>query len=148
MKRVITKFSLIGIITMFLFTFSYGQSRKGKEKIVEPTAKEAIKQVILNGDIRLSVGKNCQDVGASPTDKTILDYLSGILANQAEPKTENFIEFKFKQEKGRLSEIIWICDLLFKGKDAEDVWSNGVRFKLRNSDRKLLRESLSCIGTG
>ena len=148
MKNSIIKFSLTGIISLFLFTFAGAQNKKTEEKIVEPTVKEAIKQVILNGNIPLSVGKDCASVATSETDKTVLDFLSGILAFQAEPNSANQIEFAFKQEKGKLNEVVWVCDLMFKGKDSEDVWSNGIRFKMRNSNRKLIRESLSCIGTG
>ncbi len=148
MKNSFIKFLLIGTISLFLVSFVQGQTKKAEETIVEPTVKEAIKQVILNGDIPLSVGKNCESVGTSPDDKTILDFLSGVLSFQAAPNSANQIEFVFKQEKGSRNEIVWICDLMFRGKDDEDVWSNGIRFKMLNSNRKLIRESLSCIGTG
>jgi hypothetical protein len=145
MKNSFIKFSLIGIVSLCLISFAQAQT---KEAIVEPTAKEAIKQVILNGNIPLALGKNCESVGTSPNDKTILDFLSGTLAFQTVPNSRNQIEFAFKQEKGSRSEVVWICDLMFRGKDEEDVWSNGIRFTMRNSNRKLIRESLSCIGTG
>jgi len=148
MKNSILKFSLIGIISLCLCSVAAGQTKKIEAKTVEPTAKEAVKQVFLNGDILLSAGKNCQSVGTSPGDKTILDFLSGVLSFQAEPDSSNRIEFAFKQEKGKRNELVWVCDLLFRGNDAETPWSNGVRFKMRNSDRRLMRESVMCIGTG
>ncbi|MGI8788886.1 MAG: hypothetical protein ACR2HG_14180 [Pyrinomonadaceae bacterium] len=148
MKNRLLKFSMIGIISLVLFSVADGQAKKNAEKIIEPTAKEAIKQILSNGDIPLSVGKNCQSVGTAKDDRTILDFISGILSFQAAPNSTNQIEFTFKQEKGKRNEIIWVCDLLFRGKDEEDVWSNGVRFKMRNADRRLLRDSLMCIGTG
>lgn len=148
MKNGIIEFSLIGIISLSLFSVAYGQAKKTKEKIIEPTAKEAIKQVLSNGDIPLSAGKNCGSVGTSKDDRTVLDFLSGVLSFQTAPNSASKIEFAFKQEKGKGGELVWICDLLFKGKDDEDVWSNGIRFKIRNADRRLLRDSLMCIGTG
>jgi hypothetical protein len=148
MKKVFIKFSLIGIISLFLFSAAVGQTKKSDSKLVEPTPKEAIKQILLNGGILLSAAKNCQSVGTAADDKTILDFLSGVLSFQAAPDSTNQIEFTFKQEKGKQNEPVWVCDLSFKGKDAEDVWSNGIRFKMRNADRKLMRESLMCIGTG
>ncbi len=148
MKRVFIKFSLLGIVFLFLFSAADAQAKKTDAKIVEPTVKEAIRQVLLNGNILLSAAKNCGSVGTSGEDRTLLDFLSGVLSFQAMPESSNQIEFVAKQEKTKSSEIIWICDLTFRGKDAEDVWSNGVRFKMRNADRRLMRESLMCIGTG
>jgi len=148
MKISFIKFSLIGLISLSLLSSIASQTKKIQDKAVEPTAKEAIKQILSNGDILLSVDSSCKSVGSSPKDKTILDFLSGILSFQAAPNSDNRIEFAFKREKGRKNELIWICDLTFFGKDTEDVWSNGVRFKMRNSDRKLLRDSVMCIGTG
>lgn len=148
MKNVFFRFSLIGILSLFLFIAADGQTKKSEPKIIEPTAKEAIKQVFLNGDILLSAGQNCRTVGTSEDDKTILDFLSGVLSFQAEPDTKNSIEFSFKQERGKRNEIVWLCDLIFRGGDEESPASNGIRFKMRNADRKLIRESLMCIGTG
>lgn len=148
MKKGFIKFSLIGIVSIFLLSTVQGQAKKIESKIIEPTAKEAIRQVLLNGNILLSAAKNCQSVGTAADDKTILDFLSGVLSFQAAPDSTNQVEFIFKQEKGQRSELIWVCDLSFKGRDAEDVWNNGIRFKMRNADRKLMRESLMCIGTG
>lgn len=148
MKNSILKFSVIGIIALALFSAAPGQTKKTDAKIIEPTAKEAIKQLFSNGDILLSAAKNCGSVATSKDDKTILDFLSGVLSFQAAPESSNQIEFAFKQEKGKRNEPIWVCDLTFRGKDAEDVWSNGVRFKMRNADRRLMRDSLMCIGTG
>lgn len=148
MKNAFINFSLIGLFSLCLFSSAAAQVKKTNEKTVEPTAKEAIKQIFLNGDILLSAGKNCQSVATSEDDRTILDFLSGVLSFQAEPDSKNAIEFTFKQEKGKRNEPVWVCDLLFRGGDAESPSSNGVRFKLRNSDRRLMRESLMCIGTG
>lgn len=145
MKKSIIRFSLIGLISLNLVAIAVAQKT---EKAVEPTAKEAVKQILSNGNILLSSIESCKSVGTSPTDKTILDFLSGVLSFQTMPNSDSRIEFVFKQEKGSRNEIVWVCDLTFFGKDAEDVWSNGVRFKLRNSDRKLVRSSVMCIGTG
>jgi hypothetical protein len=148
MKKGFIKFSLIGIVSIFLLSTVQGQTKKIESKIIEPTAKEAIRQILLNGAAPLSAAKNCQSVGTSAADKTILDFLSGVLSFQTAPDSTNRIEFAFKQDKGKQNEVVWVCDLSFKGRDAEDVWSNGIRFKMRNADRKLMRESLMCLGTG
>jgi hypothetical protein len=148
MRNGFIKFSMLGLIFLLLFSDAGGQAKKARAKIVEPTAKEAIKQIFLNGDVLLSAVKDCQSVGTSRNDRTILDFLSGVLSFQAEPNTSNAIEFTFKQERGKRSELVWVCDLSFRGGDEESPSSNGVRFKMRNADRRLMRESVSCIGTG
>jgi len=148
MKNAFVNFLLIGLIALCLFSDIAAQVKKTNDKAIEPTAKEAIKQILLNGDILLSAGKNCASVGTSSDDKTILDFLSGVLSFQAEPNTNNAIEFSFKQEKGKRNEIVWVCDLLFRGGDEESPASNGIRFMMRNADRRLMRESVMCIGTG
>ena len=148
MKNVFINFSLIGLIALCLFSNVAAQVKKTNGKAVKPTAKEAIKQIFSNGDILLSAAKDCQSMGTSSDDRTILDYLSGVLSFQAEPNTNNAIEFTFKQETGKNKEAVWVCDLLFRSGDAESPSSNGFRFKMRNSDRRLMRESLMCIGTG
>lgn len=147
MKSGFIKFSIIGLISLNLFSAAFIAAQKTK-KPIEPTVKEAVKQIFLNGDILLSSVESCKSVGTSSSDKTILDFLSGVLSFQAEPNSQNRIEFTFKKEKSSRNEIVWICDLMFYGKDEESVWGNGVRFKLRNSDRKLIRSSVMCIGTG
>ncbi len=148
MKNSILKLSLIGLVSLGLFSAAIGQTKKIETKIIKPTAKEAVKQIFLNGDILLSAGKNCESVGTSKDDRTILDFLSGVLSFQAEPNTKSAIEFSFKQEKGRKNEPVWVCDLLFRADDEDSPSSNGIRFKMRNSDRRLMRESVMCIGTG
>lgn len=148
MKMALIKFS---IGALFIFSFCaevYSQTGKRAEKIVEPTIKESLKQIILNGDVALRSAKYCARGNASEDTKTILDFLIEVLSFQAEPETNNSIEFSFKQERGRKNEILWLCDLSFRGGDEESPSSNGFRFKMRNSDRKLLRDSLMCIGTG
>lgn len=147
MKCRFITFSLSGLISLNLF-FAASITAQKTTKPIEPTAKEAIKQVFLNSDIPLSSVESCKSVGTSLNDKTILDFLSGVLSFQAEPNNQNRTEFSFKREKSNRNELVWICDLMFYGKDEEGVWGNGIRFKLRNSDRKLIRSSVMCIGTG
>ncbi|HEX8637325.1 MAG TPA: hypothetical protein VF692_04635 [Pyrinomonadaceae bacterium] len=148
MKNSIFKFSSIGIVSLFLFSVVAGQTKKTDAKLIEPTAKEAIKQVFLNGDILLSAAKNCESVGTSSGDRTILDFLSGVLSFQAEANASGSIEFSCKREKGKAGETVWFCDLLFRINDEESPSSNGVRFKMRNSNRRLMPDSIMCIGTG
>ena len=144
---------------LFIFVFSgvgnlYAQKEKKKCKkdtktveAAEPTAKEALNLILSNGDIPLTVDESCKSVGSSPNDKTILDYVSGLMSFQTEPNSKNRIEFTFKQKKDD-NRLFWVNDLMFLGENGEDIWSYGVRFTMRNSDRKMLRKSVICIGAG
>jgi hypothetical protein len=148
MKNVFLNFSMIGLIFLALSPGVAAQTKKTNGKAIEPTAKEAIKQIFANGDILLSAAKDCQSMKTASDDRTILDFLSGVLSFQTEPNTKNAVEFTFKQERSKLNEIVWVCDLLFRSGDEESPSGNGIRFKMRNSARRLMRESLMCIGTG
>lgn len=149
MKNGIFNFLLIGTVFLGFSSAVFSQTKDGK-KTIEPTAKESIKQIFLNGDILLSSVESCKSVGTSLDDKTLLDFMSVVLSFQAERESENRIEFSFTKEKGSKNEIIWLCDVMFynKGEDMDAYATNGVRFKMRNSDRKLIRSSLVCTGTG
>ena len=148
MKSSFIKFLAICLMLLGLFSAASSQTKTAKEKPIEPTVKEVIKQILSNGDISLSVDPSCKSVGSSPNDKTILDFVSSILSFQAEPDSKNYIKFSFVQEKSPKENLVWVCDLMFHGEEGENVWSNGLRVKIRNSDRKLLRGVVVCTGTG
>jgi hypothetical protein len=154
MRKQVFIIALLFAFSLFGNGIVYAQKAKNdsnkkhqKEKITEPTAKEALNLILSNGDIPLTVDSSCKSVGSSPDDKTILDYISGLMSFQTEPESSNRIEYSFTRKEEK-KYVYWVCDLMFLGKDSEDVWSYGVRFTMRNSDRKLLRESVKCIGSG
>lgn len=124
-----------------------GQTKKAEPKIVEPTAKESIRQILLNGNLLLNSYESCRSYATSE-EKTIGDYLASVISFQAMPDSATILDFMFTQEKAKNGETIWVCDLVFILKDEADAATNGFRFKMRNADRKLIRESLMCIGTG
>lgn len=148
MKNISGKLFLMTVMFVFFFVAADGQTKKNETKIREPTAKEAIKQIFLNGDIRLADAQYCKGEGTDFSDQTILDFLSGVLAYQTETETHNNIKFTFKPEKNKFGEMFWVCDVMFLGGDKDDIWSYGVRFKMRNTDRKMIRRSLMCISSG
>ncbi len=147
MKNNLVKFSLIGIVSLFLFSTAVAQAKKGERKIVEPTAKESIKQILLNGNLLLDSYESCRSY-ATKEEKTVGDYLANVISFQAMPDSATVLDFTFDREKAKNGETIWVCDLVFRLKDLADSSTNGFRFKMRNADRKLMRESLMCIGSG
>jgi hypothetical protein len=136
------------ILTLAIILLAASYASAQAKKTVEPTAKEALRLILANGDIPLTINATCKDVGASRDDKTIFDYLTGLLSFQTEPDSASHIEFKYKAEKNKRDEALWICDLMFYGKDGDDEWSWGVRFAMRDSNRKLIRSSVVCTGSG
>lgn len=147
MKQVFIRFSLIGFTTLFLLTAAHAQMKKAAAKLVEPTAKEAVRQILRNGTLPLISYESCRSY-ATNEEKTIGDYLASVISFQAMPDSATVLDFTFNQEKTKNGEAIWVCDLVFRLKDEADTSTNGFRFKMRNADRKLMRESLMCIGTG
>lgn len=148
MKNAVLRFLFIGIISLAAFSaVAVGQKSKTSKAVVEPTAKESIKQILLNGNLILSSYESCRSYATSE-EKTIGDYLASVISFQAMPDSATILNFTFSQEKAKNGETLWVCDLVFRLKDEADAATNGFRFKMRNADRKLMRESLMCIGTG
>jgi hypothetical protein len=142
-------FRIVLIAFMFLsgVLVSYGQARTNGQKVLEPTAKEAIKQILANGTLLLKSYPSCESYAATKENVTISDYFASFLSFQAEPGKFR-IDFSFTQEKSKRNELIWVCDLVFRTVDEPETSSDGFRFKMRNSDRKLMRDSLMCVGVG
>jgi hypothetical protein len=147
MKNNFLKLTLLGLIVAAMVSVSFGQAKKVEQKVVEPTAKEALKQVFANGNLLLTYYPSCESYAAPKEDKTISDYLASVLSFQTEPGKYR-IDFSFTQEKSKRNGLIWVCDLVFRTVDEPETSSDGFRFKMRNSDRKLMRESLMCVGVG
>ena len=116
------------IALLFVFTFVgngivHAQKAKNdsdknhqKEKITEPTAKESLNLILSNGDIPLTVDSSCKSVASSLDDKTILDYISGLMSFQTEPESSNRIEYTFTKKEDK-KHVYWVCDLMFLGKN-------------------------------
>jgi hypothetical protein len=147
MKNNFLKLVILGLIVAAMVSASLGQAKKIEQKVIEPTAKEALKQIFANGNLLLISYPSCESYAASKENKTISDYLSSVLSFQAEPGKFR-IDFSFTQEKSKRNELIWVCDLVFRTVDEPETSSDGFRFKMQNSGRKLMRESVMCIGVG
>lgn len=113
----------------------------------EPKAKEVLQLIFQHSKTPLSVDESCSSVGSSPNDKTIGDYLAGLLSFQAEPDTKNRIEFSTRSE-GEGAKRVWVNDLMFLGEDGETTLSYGIRISLYDSSRKFVKGSIKCIGAG
>ena len=141
---------LSGILTAFALASAAAAPATAQKRRAPtaPTAQEAVREIFRNGDLPLAAVESCRSAGTSRRDRTLLDYLSGVLAFQTMPNSQNRLEYAVRRDETRRGEIVWICELTFYGRDDEDVWSNGVRFKMRGAGRRLIRSSIVCTGTG
>jgi hypothetical protein len=145
-KSLLNYFFIVSLFVSFALVAN-GQAKKMQPKVIEPTAKEAIKQIFSNGNLLLKSYPSCESYAATKENVTISDYFANFLSFQAEPGKFR-IDFTFTQEKNKRNELIWVCDLVFRTVDEPETSSDGFRFKMRNSDRKLISQSLMCIGVG
>lgn len=118
--------------------------RPAKGKAEVPSAKDAIRLLINNHDISLSVDASCKGVGTQPADQTIGDYISGFLAAQNTGK--NGITAGCKPAPDSTDR--WQCSVELHHSEGEDVWTWGVDFGVRKADRTVIRESVRCTGAG
>jgi len=113
-----------------------------------PTPKDLIEAVLASNQISLKVSSTCDNVGTESTDKTIGRYLAGFLAEMQVPDKINWVETTRETGTSTSGEQVWICNLTLHHKDGDDLWSWGVRFKVRQSDGLVLPDSFECTGAG
>ncbi len=124
-----------------------GMSAAAVTKPRAPTAKEAIRLLVDNGDMSLMKSKDCQSM-ITGQDGTISDYFSTMLSFQAEAGTSGTFKVTSKQQSVN-GKVVWQTDVLLVGSDAaKEVWSNGFRFNIDNRTRAMIRSTVRCIGTG
>ncbi len=64
------------------------------------------------------------------------------------PDKVNWVETTREIGTSTSGEQVWICNLALHHKDGDDIWSWGVRFKVRQSDGLVLPDSFECTGAG
>jgi hypothetical protein len=112
-----------------------------------PTAKEAIRTLLDNGQMSLTKIESCKSMVVGQ-DGTLRDYFSAMLSFQSEAGTSGTFEVTSKQLRAS-GKVVWQTDVLLRGRDAAgEVWSNGFRFNVNDRSRRLIRSTVSCIGTG
>ena len=115
------------------------------QKSQKPASKQAIYLLLENSSAPLSVDSSCKHVGSNWTDKTIGQYVAGLMAEQVSPGT-NWIEASCSTPD-RIPEAAWTCEVTFLRQDNEDRWRWGVKFSL-DSRGQVMPKSFRCIGAG
>ena len=113
-----------------------------------PNSKDLIEAALRSSDAPLSVDPSCQNAGSDFDDKTIGRYVSGLLAQQSEPKGSNWIQTTAESARDRSGVDVWRCRIMIRHVDGDDRWGWGVQFSVRQRDGLVLRDSFKCIGGG
>jgi hypothetical protein len=109
----------------------------------EAPDRGAILRMMLSiGDYPLSRHVSCKDVGTSTVDRTISDYLAGIMAEQY---TGSNTVTAGCPSKGKAS---YQCEVYLKHADGDDQWAWGVGFEIGTSDGAIVDGSIRCLGAG
>jgi hypothetical protein len=98
--------------------------------------------------VPLSVSPTCAGVGTERGDATLGQYLSGFLAELSNPEASNAITTSAVEEQSESGIMIWICSVMIRHAHGEDIWSWGIEFSVRASDRVVLADSVRCLGAG
>jgi hypothetical protein len=111
-----------------------------------PTAKDVIDVAMQSSRIPLT-DPTCVGYGTEPTDKTIGRYLAGYLAELSNQDARNAVTTSI-QPGTENGQPVYVCRLMIRHAQGEDVWSWGVQFTARQSDGLVLTKSLQCLGAG
>lgn len=112
-----------------------------------PSAKEVVALALRNGDLPLAGIPSCAGAGTSASDATLGDYLAGFLAEQTGRSGKNWIEAGCR-EASRGDAGGWDCRLVVRRSDGEERWGWGVRFFVASPERRAVRGSFACVGSG
>ena len=146
MKRLGQLVSCVGLLSAGTLgaTLAAAGTVQAVKRPLKPTAKEALRSILANGDVPLTATTSCDSV-KGPGDKTFADYFSTVLATQADPTITWHTVVSSVALTG--AKPRWRVDVKFLGADAGDVYDMGIRFTLDDATRKMDRTSISCIGT-
>jgi hypothetical protein len=88
---------------------------------------------------------SCASAGTEPSDRTVARYLAGFLAEINSQDARNAVTTSV-DKRSESGEPVYICRLMIRHAQGEDVWSWGLEFSARQSDG--LVRSYRCIGAG
>lgn len=117
-----------------------------------PSAKQILRVLLANGAVPLSTDPSCRGVGSEPSDATLGDYVSGLLANFAATgagEAKNSIVVSAKPVRLPTGEQRWECHVEFVHVPGEDPFRYGVLFQMqRQNGDSLIRGTVRCTGGG
>jgi hypothetical protein len=111
-----------------------------------PAAKDVIDAAMAGSQISMS-DPSCKGFGTEPTDKTIGRYLAGYLAELSSQDARNAVTTSIQPGKDG-DQAVYVCRLMIRHAQGEDIWSWGIQFSVRQSDGVVLARSFQCVGAG
>ncbi|MEZ5577303.1 MAG: hypothetical protein R3F44_17435 [Candidatus Competibacteraceae bacterium] len=154
MTRVATRWLLLaapaalGLFSAAASNILGGRSSALPPAPLAPEPKEMLVALFALSQVPLSVSPTCAGVGTERDDATIGQYLSGFLAELSNPEASNAITTSAVEEQSESGIMIWICSVMIRHARGEDIWSWGIEFSVRASDRAVLADSVRCLGAG
>jgi hypothetical protein len=137
--------SVLAVLTMAatsLLIVGAGPSRATAKRPSAPTAKEAVRFMIVHGDVALDPTSCASVKGAD--DRTLAHYLSTVLAAQTDSSIRWYIAISSKA-LGTPGDR-WQIDVKFYGSDAGDTYDMGLRFVMDRA-KKRIEPAAKCTGT-
>lgn len=123
-----------------------GDARATAAQAQAPRPKQAIRALLRNHDIALTLHESCANVGSEFSDTTIGDYLAGLIAEQTRTSATGrngvMATCQPAAESGN-----WQCMVELARQDGENEWVRGVTFVM-TPDGQMQRDSLRCTGGG
>ncbi len=119
----------------------------------ERAAKEALRYLLRNSAIPLTVNSTCKTVGMRG-DKTIGDFTSGMLAQFVYVKgknAKNWISASCKSNpKSSKTDPVRDCELTFHQARLEEeiLWGWGFKFSANKNSGIIMRKTLMCMVAG
>ena len=113
-----------------------------------PEPKAMLGALFALSQVPLSVSPTCAGVGTERDDASIGQYLSGFLAELSNPEENNAITTSAVEDQSESGIAIWVCRVMIRHASGEDIWSWGIEFSVRASDRVVLADSVRCLGAG
>jgi len=96
---------------------------------------------------RTPVRLELRGVRTEPSDRTIGRYLAGYVAELSSQEARNAVTTSI-EPRTENGDAIYVCRLMIRHAQGEDVWSWGVQFRARQSDRVVSVHSVKCLGAG
>lgn len=113
-----------------------------------PAPKEVLAALLSLSGTPLSVSPLCAGAGTEAGDTTLGQYLSGFLAELSRQEAANAITTSVEEGKTAQGVAVYVCRVMIRHAEGEDIWSWGVEFSVRASDGTVLPETVNCLGAG
>ena len=111
-----------------------------------PGSKQAVRMLLSIHDIPLTTHPSCKDVGSEFRDKTIGDYIAGLMSDMGKTSMMGRNTVSAKCEPAGVPGA-WRCTVELGRRDGENEWVRGVEFRV-STQGLVQRDSIRCTGGG